>query len=218
MIAGSTLRYEPGWRTKMVINGFGAVCTFIVMIVFAVTKFRDGAWIVVLLIPTLVVDLLPHPSVTTDTWPPSSRWSTMAQRRATSRQRVILADRRRPPRLDGRAGLRQGAVRRCYRGVRFDRSGGGGQDPQEVGDVGRGCQAGRARFALSAAGRAAAGLYREDRRAAAQPNETITIVVPQFVPKHFWENLLHSQTALILRMALLFKPGIVITEVPYHID
>ncbi len=44
---GSTLRYEPGWRTKMVINGFGAVCTLIVMIVFAVTKFataRGSSW------------------------------------------------------------------------------------------------------------------------------------------------------------------------------
>ena len=43
---GSTLRYEPGWQLKMVINGFGAVCTAMVTLVFAVTKFRDGAWIV----------------------------------------------------------------------------------------------------------------------------------------------------------------------------
>lgn len=60
--------------------------------------------------------------------------------------------------------------------------------------------------------------YIEKVAALQQPNDTITIVVPQFVPKHFWENALHSQTALVLRMALLFKPGIVITEVPYHIQ
>jgi hypothetical protein len=59
--------------------------------------------------------------------------------------------------------------------------------------------------------------YIEKVAATRQPTETITVIVPQFVPKHFWENLLHQQTALILRMALLFKPGIVITEVPYHI-
>ena len=51
---GSTLRYEPGWRLKMVVNGFGAVVTAVVTIVFAATKFRDGAWIVVLLIPGMV--------------------------------------------------------------------------------------------------------------------------------------------------------------------
>lgn len=38
----------------MIVNGFGAVCTFIVMIVFAVTKFNDGAWIIVLIIPSIV--------------------------------------------------------------------------------------------------------------------------------------------------------------------
>ncbi|HEX2697132.1 MAG TPA: amino acid permease, partial [Anaerolineales bacterium] len=51
---GSTLRYEDGWVTKMVINGFGSVCTVVVMVVFAVTKFLDGAWIVLILSPLLV--------------------------------------------------------------------------------------------------------------------------------------------------------------------
>ncbi|RMF79134.1 MAG: APC family permease [Chloroflexi bacterium] len=49
----TSLRYEPGWRYKMIISGFGAVCTGIVMIVFAVTKFTSGAWFTVLLIPSL---------------------------------------------------------------------------------------------------------------------------------------------------------------------
>ena len=48
-----------------------------------------------------------------------------------------------------------------------------------------------------------------------QPNEVITIVVPQFVPRHAWHNVLHAQTAVMLRMALMFRPGIVITSVPY---
>jgi ABC-type proline/glycine betaine transport system ATPase subunit len=51
-----------------------------------------------------------------------------------------------------------------------------------------------------------------------QPNEIITIVVPQFVPRHWYHNLLHTQTAVMLRLALLFKPGIVITDVPYVVD
>ncbi|HZD56522.1 MAG TPA: APC family permease, partial [Anaerolineales bacterium] len=51
---GSILRYEDGWRVKMIINGFGSFLTAIVMLVFAVTKFVDGAWIVLLLIPILV--------------------------------------------------------------------------------------------------------------------------------------------------------------------
>jgi len=49
------------------------------------------------------------------------------------------------------------------------------------------------------------------------PNEMITVVLPQFIPMHWWENLLHNQSALLLRFSLLFKPGIVIIEVPYQV-
>ena len=52
---GSTLRYESGWQLKMVVNGVGSVATLIVMFVFAITKFRDGAWIIVMLVPVLVL-------------------------------------------------------------------------------------------------------------------------------------------------------------------
>jgi Amino acid permease len=48
------MEYDPHWRRQMLISSFGAVCTFIVMIVFAVTKFTTGAWFIILLIPTLV--------------------------------------------------------------------------------------------------------------------------------------------------------------------
>jgi len=51
----SLLRYDKHWRIKMAINAVGAVMAFIVMIVFAVTKFAQGAWITVILIPTLVL-------------------------------------------------------------------------------------------------------------------------------------------------------------------
>jgi K+ transporter len=51
---GSTLKYERGWQYRMVINGFGAVCTAIVMVVFAVTKFKEGAWVILILTPVLV--------------------------------------------------------------------------------------------------------------------------------------------------------------------
>ncbi len=51
----TTLEYDRHWRTKSVISAVGAVSTFVVMLVFAITKFTSGAWFVVLLIPTLVL-------------------------------------------------------------------------------------------------------------------------------------------------------------------
>jgi hypothetical protein len=51
-----------------------------------------------------------------------------------------------------------------------------------------------------------------------QSNEVITIVVPQFVPRKSWTNLLHTNTAAALRKELMFRKGIVITSVPYLVD
>jgi hypothetical protein len=59
--------------------------------------------------------------------------------------------------------------------------------------------------------------YIDDIASKRQPNETLTIIVPQFVPKRWYHNFLHTQTAMLLRLALLFKPGIVITDVQYHV-
>ena len=72
--AGSTLRFEPGWRTKMGINAFGALCTAIVALVFAITKFRDGAWIVLLIPGAGIAFSRIHRHY--PPWPASSRWST----------------------------------------------------------------------------------------------------------------------------------------------
>ena len=46
--------YDPRWKLKLLVSGFGAMVTFVVMIVFIITKFTSGAWFIVLLIPTLV--------------------------------------------------------------------------------------------------------------------------------------------------------------------
>lgn len=48
------ITYDPRWLVKLLISGTGAVVTFIVMVVFVITKFADGAWFIVILIPTLV--------------------------------------------------------------------------------------------------------------------------------------------------------------------
>jgi amino acid transporter len=51
---GSIVRYDPQWRIKQIVNAVGATATFIVMIVFAIAKFTEGAWIVIIVIPALV--------------------------------------------------------------------------------------------------------------------------------------------------------------------
>ena len=48
-------------------------------------------------------------------------------------------------------------------------------------------------------------------------NDKVTVLLPEFVPAKWWHNLLHNQTSLILKGALLFPPGIVVTSVPHHL-
>ena len=56
--------------------------------------------------------------------------------------------------------------------------------------------------------------YVEDLRMLS-PGELVTVVVPEIVPKRWWEHLLHNKTALYIRTAFLFKPNVVVTSVPF---
>ena len=45
----------------------------------------------------------------------------------------------------------------------------------------------------------------------------VTVVLPEFVPRRLWHHLLHNQHALLIKGALLFKPNVVVTSVPFHL-
>ena len=49
-----------------------------------------------------------------------------------------------------------------------------------------------------------------------RPKAMITVLVPEYIPAHWWEQVLHSQTALRLKASLLLRPNTVVTSVPYH--
>src|SRR5690606_19085697 len=51
-----------------------------------------------------------------------------------------------------------------------------------------------------------------------RPDDTVTVVLPEFIARHWWEHFLHNQTALRIKAALLFRPGTVVTSVPYHLE
>jgi hypothetical protein len=49
-------------------------------------------------------------------------------------------------------------------------------------------------------------------------DDTLTVVLPEFIARHWWEHILHNQSALRIKAALLFRPGTVVTSVPYHLE
>ena len=213
---GSTLRYEKGWKTKMFVNGFGSVCTFIVMIVFSVTKFKDGAWVVLILTPSLMAVF----------WMIHRHYSGLARG-------LSLENYGEPPPYMGRhrvivplSNIHQGtlAALRYARMLSDDITAVHvSMEPDETEKVQKKWRTwgGGTRLVI------VDSPYRlflepllayiEEILSNRQSNETITIVVPHFVPGQKFYNALHMQTAEMLRKELLSKPGVVITEVPYQI-
>jgi hypothetical protein len=57
-----------------------------------------------------------------------------------------------------------------------------------------------------------------DELDAQRDNDTITVVIPEFVVDSWWAHLLHNQSALVLKARLLFRKGTVVTSVPYHME
>ena len=49
-------------------------------------------------------------------------------------------------------------------------------------------------------------------------DDVLTVILPEFIPSKWWQHLLHNQTALLIKAALLFRKGIIVTSVPYHLE
>jgi amino acid transporter len=212
---GSTLRFDPRWRLKMVVNGVGSVLTFIVMLVFAGTKFRDGAWIVIVVVPSLVVAFVAIHRHYRNLAAALSLESFGAPPRMT-RHRVIVPI----------SSVHRGTITALeYARTLSDdiTAVHVSIDPDDTMRV-------RQKWDLWGDGVRLVTLespyrllmeplleYIEEIAGLRQPNELITVVVPQFVPGKWWHNLLHTQAALFLDLALRDLEGVVITDVPYQV-
>jgi amino acid transporter len=207
--------YDAGWRWKLAINGLGAITTAIVTLIFALTKFADGAWIIVLLLPIIVVSF----------YAVHRHYAALAQDLSlehygqpppSKRHRVIMPV----------SGVHQGTLEALDYALSIS------DDVTAVHVSIDTDQTEKLQHKWSWWGKGARLVviespfrtflepfleYVNELCGILQPNERLTIVVPQFVPKHWWHNLLHTQTAFWLRFMLLNKKGIVITEVPYQV-
>jgi amino acid transporter len=212
---GSTVRYDKRWRLKMIVNGFGAACTFVVMLVFAATKFHDGAWIILVLVPALIAGfygihqhyrgLARKLSLERFGAPPRmTRHCVIVPISSVHRGTLAALDYGRALSDDVTAvhvALDSDDTNRLRR--KWDKWGDGVrlvtlESPYRL----------LMEPLLE---------YIEEIAALRQPNELITVVVPQFVPNRWWHNLLHTQAALMLNLALRDVEGVVITDVPYQV-
>ena len=213
---GSTVRFDQKWKQKLVLNGFGGVLTFVVMIVFAVTKFRDGAWIVVFLIPTLVLiffRIRRH----YQTVAKNLSLEDFGESSGILHNRVII--------------LIGGVHRGVLHALKYARTLSDditavyvALDPAEAEKVKQKWQFWGAGVRLQIIDSPYRRLieplkgYIDHMAENTGPHQMLTVVVPQFIPEHGVYNTLHMNTAQMLRKSLIQKHDIVIMEVPYHLD
>jgi len=213
---GMPLYFDPKWKTKMFLNGLGAIATAIVTLVFSSTKFLEGAWVVLLLIPSLMVlFMLIH-----------RHYRALASS-------LSLEKYGEPPPYLGRhrvivplSNIHQGTLA----ALRYARMMSDDVTAIHVSLEPADTEKVRKKWETWGRGTRLVILdspyrlfvepllnYIKEILGSRQPNETITIVVPHFVSEKRVYKALHMQTAELLRRELLATPGVVITEVPYQI-
>jgi amino acid transporter len=205
----------PGWQRNMAINGFGATTTFAVLLILAVTRFSHGGWAVLLILPLLVLGFLSvkrhfdHAAVqlSLDAFgaPPRIR-----------RHRVLVPV----------AGVHRGVIHALEyaRSISDDVTGVYVEvNPAETAGIQEKwyAWAGGTRLeVLASPYRSIVGplmSYVDRIDDITRHDEKVTIVLPQFVPQKWWQNLLHNQTAMLIRLAFLFRRDTIVTDVPYHL-
>jgi hypothetical protein len=202
------------WKRSIVISAVGALATFIVLCVFIVTKFIHGAWIVVVVIPLLVLMF-----------------------RAIHKHYVGVAKQLSTEGLDALRPIKHTVIvpiSGIHRGVVGALQYAKSIAPEHV-------QAVYVDFDEEATSklrekweRWGAGIklvvlpspYREltrpllryiSRLERKNNNDVVTVLLPEFVPAKWWQHLLHNQSSLMLKGALLFKEGVIVISVPYHL-
>ncbi|MFN2578848.1 MAG: APC family permease [Pyrinomonadaceae bacterium] len=205
----------PGhWKKSIVVNGLGGIATFIVLLVLVTTKFIHGAWIVVVLIPLLVALFRAIHRHYADV---ATQLTTEGfQKLQPIRHEVIVPI----------SGIHRGVLK----ALEYAKAIG----PEHVTALyinldHEATQKLRSKWSEWVEGVelvVIASPYRSiigpmvryvDRRVSLHADQMVTIVLPEFIPSRWWHHLLHNQTSLLLKGALLFKPNVVVTSVPYHL-
>ena len=216
---------SAGWRWKAAINGLGAVTTAIALLVIVDSKFIEGAWIIVLLVPIILLmfakirqhygrlsqqlsprmgglgDWLPwlhrmHPKVVVPVskMHPGTLAALQLARTMSDDVTAVMVD------LDR---IETARLRLAWRALRFEEKLVVLDSPYR-----------------SVIAPLMAYLDEVDRR---EPERGRAVVVlPEFVPEHWWQNLLHNQTALLLKAELLFRKmpeggNRIVIDVPYRL-
>ncbi|OMQ15225.1 DNA-binding protein [Modestobacter sp. VKM Ac-2676] len=202
-------------RRSQLINTIGGSMTSVVLVIIVVTKFTRGAWLVILVMPfifLLMRAINRHYSNVSRQLVPDTDARTLPSKVHA----VVLVSKVHKPTLRALAfarATRPDVLTALTVNV----------DDAET----RALQADWDRYDIPVPLTVLESPYREITRPVvdfvkdirrASPRELVVVFVPQYVVGHWWENVLHNQSALRLRTRLQFQPGVMITSVPWQLE
>lgn len=208
-------RREPGWRRGLAINGAGAATTGVIALIVIESKFLSGAWMVVIAIPILVMLMLAirhhyrsvESGLTLSRIPPGGRTAVepivvvpVARLDEPARQAIAFAN----------------SISREATAVHVTNDADTAEAlrdawPQWAGDA--------ELVVIESPYRALVGplLAYLDVVQRQHQDRPVLVVLSEFVPRHWWENLLHNHTALRLKLRLFARPNTIVADVPYRL-
>jgi amino acid transporter len=213
---------EPGWHWSMAVNGLGAVTTLVVLVVIATAKFMAGAWIVLLLIPILVgyFEWVKH------------EYKLAAARVALPSSEESEFSYKTSPQMHNHVLLLFATIdRRLIRGVQYARSIKAdsveglfvdvtGERSAEIRAEWERLDMGIPLTVLESPYREIIDPIRDYVCSIPRPthDHVVTVIMPEYVPESPPEYMLHDQTSYWIKQTLFHLPGVILAEVPYHIE
>ena len=207
---------EPGWQRSVAINATGAVLTGIVLGIIVITKFVHGAWAVLLLLPILVLGFRTihnHYLAVARQLSLEEAGPVQPVRRHTALVLVSGIHRGVIPALEFAKSLAQDNVTALYVDL----------DSEEAARIKQKWMRWGCGVPLEILPSPYRSLVRPilryiDEMDARYDDDVLSVILPEFVPSKWWHHLLHNQTALLIKAALLFRKGTVVISVPYHLE
>lgn len=208
------LKLARHWKKSIVINALGATATSIVLVVLVLTKFMHGAWIVVVIIPLLVAMFRAIHRHYVDI---AAQLTTEGLQKIRPVEHEVIVPisgihRGVLQALGYAKTISHGHVTALY--INLDE-----EATQKLRAKWSGFVEGVELVVVASPYRSLVGpLVRYiERRLMLHPQQLVTVVLPEFVPARWWHHLLHNQTSLMLKGALLFKSNVIVISVPYHL-
>jgi amino acid transporter len=209
-------RREPGWQRGLVINGLGAATTAVVALVVGVSNFTSGAWLVIVLVPLLMLMLtairLHYRSFDAALQTDLANTTVVPTAEPIVIVPIARLDR---PALGALAFARRLSDRATAIHVTNDAA-----DVNKLRDQWGALGNGMELVVVESPYRALMGplLRYMDALQSQDPSRPVVVVLSEIVPRHWWENLLHNQSSLRLKLRLFGRRNTIVVDVPYHLD